>query len=48
VAAAADIRDSAARLSLRAAGLGFADFDDLLELVRAVGRLADVMTGGAR
>jgi RNA:NAD 2'-phosphotransferase (TPT1/KptA family) len=46
--AAADIRDTAARLSLRAAALGFVDFDDLLDLVRATGRLCDVMIGGAR
>jgi hypothetical protein len=46
VAAAADIRDAAARLSLRAAGLGYVDIDDLLDLVQATGRLCDVMMGG--
>jgi hypothetical protein len=43
--AARDIRGAAARLSLRAAALGFVDFDDLLDLVRATGRLCDIMVG---
>jgi hypothetical protein len=43
IRAAADIRDAATRLAIRTAGLGFVDFDDLLELVRATGRLCDIM-----
>jgi hypothetical protein len=45
VVAAGDIRGAAARLSLRAAALGVVDFDDLLDLVRATGRLCDIMVG---
>jgi hypothetical protein len=46
VEAAADIRDAAARLAIRAAGLGYTDFDDVFELIRAGGRLADAMVRG--
>jgi hypothetical protein len=46
--AAADIRDCACRLALRTTALGFADFDDVLDVIKAVGRLADAMVRGTR
>jgi hypothetical protein len=48
VEAARDVADRAKRLALRAAGKGYVDCDDLLDLVSATGRLCDLMVGGAR
>lgn len=44
--AARNLADRAKRLSLRAAGMGHVDHDDVVDVIAATGHLLDVLMGG--